>query len=299
MDIRPPGTMQPRFRVFVDFDGTLVEPNVAILLVERFCPDGESVAHEVDLQLHAGQITLREAWDRQAALLPGDRIDEMRRWAVENVPLRDGARDFLSLLSEQRLPTAIVSGGLDFYIRAVLERERFDLPFVSDSLRKRPDGSVEVLHPYGHASCRLCGICKAQVIRSPLPAAERTVFLGDGSTDRYAAETADIVFARHRLQAYCQRSGLPFFPFEGFATVTAQFRRWLTGAEPVPDRPGLGLASSPCPISTELAARSSDRPDRARTAAPLRALSSSAPPPIATVPSGPSPEGSGLSRGLA
>jgi 2,3-diketo-5-methylthio-1-phosphopentane phosphatase len=245
--------MQPRFRVLVDFDGTLVEPNVAILLVERFCPNGEAVAHEVDLQLHSGQITLREAWDRQAALLPADRMDEMRQWAVDQVPLRAGAIEFLSLLAQHELPTAVVSGGLDFYIEAILEREGLAVPFVSDSLRKRADGRVEVLHPYGHATCRLCGICKAQVVRSPTPVAERTVFLGDGSTDRYGAEVADIVFARHRLRGYCERAGIPFIPFEGFSTVTSQFERWLSGSEPIPVRSHLGLETSLCPISLTLA----------------------------------------------
>ncbi len=291
--------MQPSFRVFVDFDGTLVEPNVAILLVERFCPGGETVAHEVDLQLHSGQITLRQAWDRQAALLPGDRIGEMRQWAVDNVPLRQGAREFLALLGRHQIPTAIVSGGLDFYIRAVLDREKIDLPFVSDSLRNRPDGSVEVLHPYGHASCRLCGICKAQVIRSPSPAGQHTVFLGDGSTDRYGAEVADIVFARHRLKTFCERSGVPFIAFEGFPTVTAQFERWLAGREPVPSRGTLGLASSPCPISTDLAAVGRPGPSGQRGAALPPGSAPPIPPSVAAVPSGPRPDGGGPTRGVA
>jgi len=290
--------MQPKFRVFVDFDGTLVEPNVAILLVERFCEDGPAVAHEVDLQLHSGQITLREAWHRQAALLPGDRLDEMRAWAVENVPLREGAHDFLALLGSHRLPTAVVSGGLDFYIEAVLEREGFTIPYVSDSLQKRPDGRVEVVHPYGHATCRLCGICKAQVVRSPLPAAERTVFLGDGSTDRYGAEVADIIFARHRLKTYCERAGLPFIAFEGFPTVTAQFERWLSGREPVPERLTLGSPTSPCPISLDLATATQRRLGAASVAPGRSALT----PPSPRVPSGGpreipvDPSGAGPSR---
>src|SRR5208282_2465241 len=177
--------MSPRFRVFVDFDGTLVDPNVAILLVERFCEGGVQIAHEVDELLHSGQITLREAWDRQAALLPPDRIPEMTDWAVDNVPLRSGAREFLGTLADENIPVAIVSGGLDFYIRAVLDREDLHLPFLSDQLVINERGRVEVLHPHGHLTCRLCGICKAQVMRSPLPKADLTVFIGDGSTDRY------------------------------------------------------------------------------------------------------------------
>ncbi len=246
--------MHPRYRVFVDFDGTLVGPNVAILLVEKFCPNGEAVAHEVDQLLHSGQITLRQAWERQAALLPADRIAEMTRWAAETIPLRAGAREFLTLLREHGVPTAVVSGGLDFYIRAVLDREGFNLPFLSDTLERTPDGAVRVLHPFGHATCRLCGICKAQVVRSKEPERELTVFLGDGSTDRYGAEVADVVFARHRLKTYCERSGVQFYPFEDFPEVTDRFHGWLTGRTPGPARRAVGLADSPCPISQQLAA---------------------------------------------
>jgi 2-hydroxy-3-keto-5-methylthiopentenyl-1-phosphate phosphatase len=247
--------MHPRYRVFIDFDGTLVVPNVAILLVERFCPDGATVAHEVDQLLHTGKITLREAWDRQTALLPADRLAEMTQWAVDTVPLREGAREFVDLLHDEQIPAAVVSGGLDFYIRAVLDREEIRLPFLSDSLDRSQPGSVRVTHPFGHPTCRLCGICKAQVVRSRSSAAELTVFLGDGSTDRYGAEVADIVFARHRLKTYCEQSRVPFVPFDDFRSVTAQFRRWLDGTDPTPIRSALGLSSSPCPISRELADR--------------------------------------------
>jgi 2-hydroxy-3-keto-5-methylthiopentenyl-1-phosphate phosphatase len=249
----PGNRMKPSIRVFVDFDGTLVVPNVAILLVEKFARGGDIVAHQVDLQLHAGEITLRQAWERQAALLPPDRIDEMTRWAVDNVPLRAGAREFLALLERNHIPTAVVSGGLDFYIRAVLDRESLSVPFVSDTLAVNRAGQLTVEHPYGHATCRLCGICKAQVVRSPIAPADRTIFLGDGSTDRYGAEVADVVFARHRLKTYCETNGIPFFPFEDFETVIERFQRWVDGSEPVPARRAIGRRDSPCPISDALA----------------------------------------------
>jgi phosphoserine phosphatase len=82
----------PQIRVVLDFDGTLVDPNVAIVLVTEFAENGREVAHEVDRLLHEGKIGLREAWQRQAALLPGDRILEMAQYVRSNVPLRSGAR---------------------------------------------------------------------------------------------------------------------------------------------------------------------------------------------------------------
>lgn len=236
--------------MLIDFDGTLVEPNVAIILVEQFCEGGKAIAHEVDEQLHAGKITLREAWSRQVALLDGRRLDEMARWAVENTPLRPGAKELVELLTRHRVPTTIVSGGLDFYIWPILEAAGIDLPVLSDRVVSDASGVLDLQHPYGHATCRLCGICKAQVARPmPMPPM-RTAFAGDGSTDRYAAEVADIVFARRRLKQYCERSGVPHFPFgEDFAPVIDTLTGWLERGEPIPPARRGGVADSACPIS--------------------------------------------------
>lgn len=244
-------TPAPPFRMLVDFDGTLVEPNVAILLVEEFCEDGKRLAHEVDEQLHAGQITLREAWARQVALLDGNRLDEMARWAVAHTPLRAGAPELLALLRRHAIPTSIVSGGLEFYIRPVLANAGIDLPVLSDTVVPRPGGRLELDHPYGHATCRLCGICKAQVAYPPGGPSIRTAFAGDGSTDRYAAEVADLVFARRRLKLFCEKAGIPHVPFDDFPPVTAQLEAWLDRGEPLPPPRRLGVAGTACPISAE------------------------------------------------
>jgi len=244
----------PPFRMLVDFDGTLVEPNVAIILVEEFCEDGPKVAHEIDELLHSGQITLREAWRRQVALLDPKRLSEMADWAVRNTPFREGAKELLALLGRHRIPTTIVSGGLDFYIDPILRHAGIDLPVFSDRIRLDGDGALELLHPYGHPTCRLCGICKAQLAH-PFPAPPlRTAFAGDGSTDRYAAEVADIVFARRRLKLYCDKAKIPFFEFEDFHPVIAKLSEWLVDGRPLPAPRALGVSSSACPISTTLAA---------------------------------------------
>ncbi|MCI4332501.1 MAG: HAD-IB family phosphatase [Thermoplasmata archaeon] len=238
-------------RMWIDFDGTLVEPNVAIILVEEFARDGKRVAHEIDEELHSGKITLREAWERQVALLPGDRMEEMAQWSVRNTPFRSGADDLLRLLHRHKVPTAIVSGGLDFYITPILKHAGIDLPVYSDVLTLVPPDGLALSHPYGHATCRLCGICKAQTVREQAVDGRRSVFAGDGSTDKFAAEVADIVFARRRLKNYCEQSGIPHYPFEDFGPVTEQVRRWLEDGEPLPKPRRLGLAASPCPISRE------------------------------------------------
>jgi 2-hydroxy-3-keto-5-methylthiopentenyl-1-phosphate phosphatase len=240
------------FHVFLDFDGTLVEPNVAILVVEEFAPRGRELARSIDLALKAQQLTLREAWAQEAAALPAARLPEMQEFIRRKAPLRAGASEFLALLREFQVRTTLLSGGLDIFIQPVLEREGLDLHVLSESAAPAPGGGLEVSYPHGHPTCRLCGICKANVVGgngSDL----RTVFVGDGSTDRYGAEVADIVFARHRLLEFCRQSSIPCYPFEDFGPVIERFEGWLRRGEPVPAPRQRGQATSPCPISKSLA----------------------------------------------
>ncbi len=254
--VAPSSSSNPRgLRVILDFDGTLVDPNVAIVLVEEFAENGREIAHQIDELLHEGKMGLREAWQRQAALLPGERLGEMASFVRDRVPLRKGAREFLRLVDRHCVPVTVVSGGLEFYIREVLEREGLSLPIRSDHLEVDPDGRAHVVHPYGHPTCRLCGICKAAIVRGN-GFSERTVFIADGSTDRYGAETADIVFARRRLLQYCRTAGIPCYPFDDFDPVTRQFGRWLEEGEELPSLRRRGLPGSPCPISQEVAGSS-------------------------------------------
>jgi len=246
--------MEKRFAVGIDFDGTLVEPNVAMVLVERFGENGVAAAHEVDELLHAGTITLRQAWEREVAILPPDRLEEMARYAVEHSPLRAGARELITLLDRHSVAATVISGGVDFYIEPILRREGIRWPYLSDRLTRTPSGALGVEHPYGHPTCRLCGICKAQAVRGPEADRSTSVFIGDGSTDRYAAEVADVVFARRRLLQYCRDRGIPHHAFENLQPVVEWFAQRLESTESTSDRRhALGLSDSPCPISRSLA----------------------------------------------
>ena len=113
------------------------------------------------------------------------------------------------------VPVVVVSGGLDFYIEAVLSREGLRLPFLSDRLTVNGGGRPGVLHPFGHPTCRLCGICEAQVVRSP---ASRGA---DGLHRRRKYQSlwsrgGRPRLARHRLKAYPEGLQIPFIPFEDF-----------------------------------------------------------------------------------
>jgi 2-hydroxy-3-keto-5-methylthiopentenyl-1-phosphate phosphatase len=57
---------------------------------------------------------------------------------------------------------------------------------------------------------------------SALADGSEVVYVGDGYSDRCAAEDADRVFARRGLAAYLEERGVPFEPFEDFFEIAAR-----------------------------------------------------------------------------
>jgi 2-hydroxy-3-keto-5-methylthiopentenyl-1-phosphate phosphatase len=56
-----------------------------------------------------------------------------------------------------------------------------------------------------------------------------SVFVGDGLSDCYAAEAADLVFAKGTLAAHCRARGIEHVRYEGLAEVAAyldEVLRW-------------------------------------------------------------------------
>ena len=51
-----------------------------------------------------------------------------------------------------------------------------------------------------------------------------TVFVGDGMSDRYAATCANVVFAKDKLAAFCDKASIPYTPYDTLAAVAEGMR---------------------------------------------------------------------------
>ena len=53
------------------------------------------------------------------------------------------------------------------------------------------------------------------------------LFVGDGLSDRYAVNSADLVFAKSGLATYCNENGIEHASFTNLGDVAAQVDRWV------------------------------------------------------------------------
>jgi 2-hydroxy-3-keto-5-methylthiopentenyl-1-phosphate phosphatase len=174
-------------------------------VLERF-GDREIFAR-VEGQLTRGAISYRELMEAEFATVRAP-LGDVVAYLVESARLRAG---FHELARDHR--PAILSSGFEQLIRPILAREGVELDVVANRIDPRPDG-WRVLWRDATA-CAHCGdLCK----RGGLPPGE-VVFVGDGYSDRCAAQAASRVFARDGLAEYLAAHRVPFEPFDDFHDV--------------------------------------------------------------------------------
>jgi 2-hydroxy-3-keto-5-methylthiopentenyl-1-phosphate phosphatase len=203
----------------VDYDGTISSVDVGDELVQRFVADHATVAAK-DADYDAGRVGSRELMEWDMAVLPRDA--DLLRATAASLPHDSGFPEFVTAVQALGAAIEIVSDGLGFYVEPNLQRlapELAELPVATnDNLIAGPEG---ISHPYGHPACFVCGTCKRERVRAHQVDGRVVVFIGDGTSDRYAAHHADIVFAKGPLARWCSEAGHPFRSWATFDEITA------------------------------------------------------------------------------
>jgi 2-hydroxy-3-keto-5-methylthiopentenyl-1-phosphate phosphatase len=203
----------------VDFDGTVTKTDLLDTIASTF---GDPIVYqEVDDGLDEGHMSLREVITREFRPVTKP-LSEVVDWELENVELRPGFDRLVQLADERGWRLVIVSSGFHELIEPILEREGLDVELHANRVDPRPDGWI-VDWRYDE-SCESCGeSCKRSIAQRFADGGE-LVYIGDGYSDRCAAEASDAVFATRGLARYLEERGVPFEPFDDFHQVVAKLR---------------------------------------------------------------------------
>lgn len=199
--------------IYCDFDGTITAQDTTdAVLRELARPEWEPL----EAAWVAGQITAAECMRRQIALIQGD--DAALEEVLNRIDLRTGFASFARWCRDEDLPLIVVSDGVDFMIRHVLNRHGLGyLPVFANQLSGRPDSRI-LDQPWASSACtNRSGVCKCRVTRAGSP--QPLVYVGDGRSDFCIAEEADLLFARSTLARHCVDQGLAFIAYDSFGDV--------------------------------------------------------------------------------
>ena len=198
----------------VDFDGTITQQDMLDDIAQTF-GDGE-VYRQVDEGLDRGSIPLREVIRREFEPVRAP-LEEVVDYVLRETRIRAGFRDLVERARDEGWRFVVVSSGFHELIEPVLAREGVSVELHANRVDPRPDG-WRVLWSYGD-DCETCGeSCKRATVDALANGGE-VVYVGDGYSDRCAAEDADRVFARRGLARWLDGRGVPYEPFEDFHDV--------------------------------------------------------------------------------
>jgi 2-hydroxy-3-keto-5-methylthiopentenyl-1-phosphate phosphatase len=207
--------------LFLDFDGTISERDAIDALLEAYA-DPEWLAIEAEWQ--AGRIGSRECLRAQMALVHATRAEVNA--LLDTIKVDRGFADLLATCARLRAPVHIVSDGLDYCIRRILAnagprvtRALAHVQIYSSHLKLEGARWLVESSDFGPACAHGCATCKPAVMRRLNQAGARTVFVGDGLSDRYAAESADIVFAKAKLADYCRARSIAHICYDDLGKV--------------------------------------------------------------------------------
>lgn len=192
----------------LDFDGTVTERDITSALARHY---GKGRYLECSAAYRRGEFGMKEWLERMSACLPPQR-EELLEFAADRAVLRPGFKEFLEFAGSRDRPVYIASDGFGIYIEPILEMHRCRGQ-ITGIFRNRilpGGGRLRTLTPHAHASCPVCGNCKAAHVIELQKEGRRVIYVGDGSNDRFAAAYADGVFARDNLARSCTGAGVPF-----------------------------------------------------------------------------------------
>jgi 2-hydroxy-3-keto-5-methylthiopentenyl-1-phosphate phosphatase len=217
--------------LFLDFDGTISRRDAVDAILETYA-DPTWLAFEAEWR--GGSIGSRDCLRAQMSLVRASRqqIDGL----LDEIGIDEHLVPLLEMCAMQNIPAHIVSDGFDYCIRRILSQANRRIAAL---LR---GGRVCAAHlesrghlwrtefPFFHQTCgHGCATCKPAVMRLLNKTNAPAIFVGDGFSDRYAVESADLVFAKDGLAEYCTEQSIEHTRYRDLGEVAAHIDRWLAG----------------------------------------------------------------------
>jgi 2-hydroxy-3-keto-5-methylthiopentenyl-1-phosphate phosphatase len=154
-------------------------------------------------------------WDMD--VLPHDA--ELLRREAAAMPQDTALPAFVGAVERRGAQVEIVSDGLGFYVSSNLAGLGLARLPVATNANRVDSGGAGMSFPFGHPACFVCGTCKRERVRLHQAVGRVVVFIGDGTSDRFAAAHADVVFAKDSLANICAAEGWPHVAWGTFADI--------------------------------------------------------------------------------
>ncbi len=216
--LTPPDALQ----VWLDFDGTISRKDVLDELIRNYAVN-ESW-RLIEERWLSGLIGSRECLAQEFSLIKIS-LSDLNEF-LDRVELDPGIGSLLALLRANKVPVAILSDGVERFIRRILLRHGIGNINIRANKISHRAGRLSLSCPHASSECvseaAHCKCASANALRHP---ARKTIYIGDGRSDLCPARSADWVFAKGVLAKALSQEHIPFISYVTLQDVTATLSR--------------------------------------------------------------------------
>ena len=214
--------------ILCDFDGTVSVKDTVNRLVRSHILGSDWRFHVK--RYMRGEIGSRAVYESVGPMMRMDHSD-LENFVREHAQLDPYFPDFLRWARTREIDVKIVSDGFDATIKTLLDNHGIDgVEIYSNRLVLESNRRVRLESPHWDPSCGECGTCKLKILNTFRSQYTKILLIGDGESDRHAAQHADMVIALKDLFLYCARNDIPAMRVDGFEEIPRLLSRRVEAA---------------------------------------------------------------------
>ena len=212
-------------KIFADFDGTITLKDIGEEIFRKF--GSTEKVNEIIKNLLTDKISSRQCWKQLCETVPS--IDENQLGEfIDQLDIDPTFIPFFNFCKDREIELVVLSDGFDFYIDRIFAKAGLsDVKYYSNKLFVNEKGKLKTEYPHYDASFPRSANCKRNHILNHSSDDDYTIYIGDGNSDKDAAQYCDFIFAKRDLLKFCSKEKISFYPFNNFEDVTVKLKELL------------------------------------------------------------------------
>ncbi|MCL5030556.1 MAG: MtnX-like HAD-IB family phosphatase [Bacteroidetes bacterium] len=215
--------MDKKFKVFVDFDGTITKLDVGDSIFRQF--GNKEEVDKIIEDLLDDKISAKQCWlslCESTGKIDKNKFDEF----ISTMEIDESFPSIVNFCKQNEIELFVLSDGFDYYIKKIFEKENLqDIKIYSNKLTIGEDGKLIPSFPFLDSQCTTSANCKRNHIINHSSDEDFTVFIGDGNSDKYTVQFCDFIFAKDDLLKFCEAERITYFPFKNFYEVITKLEQ--------------------------------------------------------------------------
>ena len=201
--------------VICDFDGTITTEDIGDMIIDKFASDS---AKTYALEYYTNGVSSMDV-DTVAYASIKQSKEDLIVYAKEKAIIRDGFFEFLDFCKLNNMNFIVISGGYDYYIKAILGEPASNITIKSNSIAFLENGEKKIIPKRSNPNCIKCGNCKSLYCDDYLSDGNNIIYIGDSLSDVCAVQKAQYRFARHRLKDILDEMKVEYNSYDTFFNI--------------------------------------------------------------------------------